>query len=160
MCDPLSLLEKIKSLFSKSYGTSCINYLNENILALEKKLTSINKSFDSDKSMLNDELKKERAKKKQLQITVDQYMVDINNLKNQLIVLRDELKKTQKEKVTIKKTATNKSKLTCDDIKVARKAHDAGEKMKDIAKHLNVSASTLTRALKCQTYKRCCEKKK
>lgn len=158
MCNPLSLLEKIKSLFRKSYGTSCINYLNDNILNLEKKLTSVKKSFNYDKDMLNDELKKKYAEEKQLQDTVDKYMIDISDLKNQLTALRDELKKAQEEIEIQKNTSKNKSKLTCDDIKVARKAHENGEKIKDIAKHLNVSVSTMNRALKCQTYKKCCKK--
>jgi len=51
-------------------------------------------------------------------------------------------------------------KLTCEDIMKAKIRKHNGETFEDIAKDFNVSATTISRAIKCETHKHCCEDNK
>lgn len=121
---------------------------------------------------------------------IEDYIKSINKLKNQLTVLKNDLTtineanlacknensvltrklkdcneklKAKLKEVESKANVTcsnNTKKLTCEEIKAAKAHHEAGRTLTDIAEELDVSTSTLSRAIACKSYKHCCEKKK
>jgi len=83
-CAPLSLHKKILKLFSKSYGATCVHYLNDTILSLEKTITRLTNNN-------NDAVKIKDDKIQELEASIAEYKNDISTLKEQVLMLKRKL---------------------------------------------------------------------
>jgi len=135
-----------------------IKLLNEKDKVIKDYSNSINK-LKNELMVLKEELNRSKSENKAINI---ENAGLINKLKACNIKLAQSLKEIAEKAQALKDKKTKKQyelKLSCKEINNARKEHANGKTIKDLAKELNVSSSTLSRAINCITYKKCCTTK-
>lgn len=135
-----------------------IDDYKEDIERLSERLNLTVSNYDE----LNTTIDMLRKKNSELNIKVSSSEVRTNKQANEIKYLNDEINKLSNELPNIsdklnKKPVhkTGKKSLSCKDVKTAKKKHASGAKIKDLAKKLDVSPSTLSRAINGITYKKC-----
>jgi len=82
-----------------------------------------------------------------------------SNVKEEVVVsVETEKESNTEKKVSEKRKTTNIKKLTCEQIESARIMVKSGNTISNVCKKFGVSASTLSRAISCKSYKKCCKK--